>query len=478
MLFNSFIYLFIFLPIVLAGFYILASTGWRREVNLWLIGASLVFYGYWKMEYVLIILASILVNYSVSRLMIWSSGRRRRKIFLILGICFNVALLGYFKYIDFLIINVSLLLDIKNPGLLDVALPLGISFFTFQQIAFLVDRYHNRMSASNVIDYSLFVCFFPQLIAGPIVHHGEMMPQFASEKNKTVDWDNVYKGLFFIAIGLFKKMAVADTFAVPANVGFGDPSGLGFLTAWVTSLSYTFQLYFDFSAYTDMALGSARLFNIRLPLNFNSPYKALDIQDFWRRWHMTLSRFLRDYIYIPLGGNRKGRFRICFNLFVTFLIGGIWHGAGWTFFFWGALHGVAMIVHRFWRHLGLRAPGWLAWLLTFFFVNAAWVYFRAPTLGDAHSILSKMAGLDAARSVAEDWSHLISGGLGEIPGLFWLGILVTFMLLDIMYRNSQEWVAALKPRIHFSAACVVLFSTGVYLLMDQSRFSEFLYFQF
>jgi D-alanyl-lipoteichoic acid acyltransferase DltB (MBOAT superfamily) len=237
-------------------------------------------------------------------------------------------------------------------------------------------------------------------------------------------------------------------------------------------------LYFDFSAYTDMALGSARLFNIHLPLNFNSPYKALDIQDFWRRWHMTLSRFLRDYIYIPLGGNRKGRFRTFFNIFVTFLIGGIWHGAGWTFFIWGALHGVAMIVHRFWRQLGMRAPGWVAWLLTFVFVNAAWVYFRAPTLGDAHSILSKMAGLDVARGVSEDWNRLISGGLGEIPDVFWVAFLAAFMLLDILYRNSQEWVAILKPKIRFSAACVVLFSTGVYLLMDQNRFSEFLYFQF
>ncbi|MCK5677310.1 MAG: MBOAT family protein, partial [Flavobacteriaceae bacterium] len=245
----------------------------------------------------------------------------------------------------------------------------------------------------DFLNYALFVTFFPQLIAGPIVHHSEMMPQFASRWNLVKNYKNIAMGLFIFSMGLFKKVVIADSFAVWATAGFDTATTLTLFEAWATSLSYTFQLYFDFSGYTDMAIGAALLFNIKLPINFNSPYKALSIQDFWRRWHITLSRFLKDYIYIPLGGNRKGEFRTYTNLMATFIIGGIWHGAGWTFVFWGLLHGLALVVHRAWDKLGFKLWTWLAWFITFNFINIAWVFFRAREWDDAIKVLGSMFGL-------------------------------------------------------------------------------------
>lgn len=254
-----------------------------------------------------------------------------------LGISGNVLLLIYYKYADFLLVNIGEAVGFEVT-LLNLVLPLGISFFTFTQIAYLVDAYKGKAREYNIINYVLFVTFYPHLIAGPILHHGEMMPQFDRIRSKLWDWGNAASGVFIFCIGLFKKVVIADSVAIYANAGFDTASG--FVDSWIAALSYTFQLYFDFSGYTDMAIGAALLFNIRLPQNFNSPYKALNIQDFWRRWHMTLSRFLRDYIYIPLGGNRRGEMIMLRNLMLTFLIGGLWHGAGWTFLFWGLLHGV------------------------------------------------------------------------------------------------------------------------------------------
>ncbi len=272
---------------------------------------------------------------------------------LIVGILGNLLLLGYFKYADFFISNFNVAVG-SNISLLHITLPLAISFFTFQQIAYLVDSYKGKVRKHNFISYTAFVTFFPQLIAGPIVHHSEMMPQFENIKNKIINKNNIAKGFFIFSLGLFKKVIIADTFAIWTKSGFDTSLTLNFLEGWATSLSYTFQLYYDFSGYTDMAIGAALFFNIHLPINFNSPYKATDIQDFWRRWHITLSRFLRDYVYIPLGGNRKGNYRTYLNLFLTFLVGGIWHGAGWTFIFWGFLHGVAIVVNRLWKNWGFK----------------------------------------------------------------------------------------------------------------------------
>ena len=412
------------------------------------------------------------------------------------GIIVNLALLGYFKYSDFFLENFNLAFKetlLMQPlfasfdgsvPLLHLALPLAISFFTFQQIAYLVDSYRGETAEYDFLNYALFVTFFPQLIAGPIVHHAEMMPQFASKWNLVKNYKSISTGLFIFSIGLFKKVVIADTFAQWATAGFDHAEVLNFFEAWATSLSYTFQLYFDFSGYTDMAIGAALLFNIKLPINFNSPYKAMDIQDFWRRWHITLSRFLRDYIYIPLGGNRKGPFRVYTNLLATFILGGIWHGAGWTFVFWGFLHGMALVVHRFWKALGFSMPKLLAWFITFNFINIAWVFFRAKEWDDALKVLSAMftGSLVLPLKLEEKLNFLLSfkvqfgSGLGNISGDHFTFIFVFFALFAVLFfKNSSFYTKNFIPSkrlLIFST-----FSITVSILM-LNRVSEFLYFNF
>jgi D-alanyl-lipoteichoic acid acyltransferase DltB (MBOAT superfamily) len=330
-------------------------------------------------------------NYAVGKSLNEEKEHKRvsKKQLLTIGIVGDIGLLGYFKYSDFLIANFNLVSN-SEIGLLHLALPLAISFFTFQQIAYLVDSYRGETKEYDFLNYGVFVTFFPQLIAGPIVHHKEMMPQFGVAKNKVINYNNIALGLFLFSLGLFKKVAIADTFAIWATYGFDQAEVLTFFEAWVTSLSYTFELYFDFSGYTDMALGVALLFNIRLPINFDSPYKASNIQDFWRRWHITLSRFLKEYVYVPLGGNRDGSFNTSRNLMTTFIIGGLWHGAGWTFIFWGFLHGAALVLHRIWSHFGIKMPLVVGWFLTFNFINISWVFFRAKSWDDAMRVLHAM----------------------------------------------------------------------------------------
>ncbi|MFY9462907.1 MAG: MBOAT family O-acyltransferase [Candidatus Sungiibacteriota bacterium] len=384
-----------------------------------------------------------------------------RRFLLLGGIAVNTASLFYFKYADFFIENINFIFN-SNVPLLHILLPLGISFFTFQEIAYLVDSYYGETKEYNFTNYALFVTFFPQLIAGPIVHHKEMMAQFETKKNLAINFDNIAVGIFFFAAGLFKKVVIADTFAVWATSGFDASSTpIGFFAAWATSLSYTFQLYFDFSGYTDMAIGAARMFNITLPLNFNSPYKALDIQDFWKRWHMTLSRFWKNYLYVPLGGNRSGFLRMCANLFLVFLIGGIWHGAGWTFFIWGAMHGAAMVIFRCWKKLGMAMPRFWAWFLTFNFINAAWIFFRANTLSDAVRIVRGMAGLNGIEFFV--W-----------PGMTALWIAV-FLLVVVLTKNTHELAQKFKPNFYYLAAVFVLFMVSLYNL---GNYSEFIYFRF
>lgn len=449
---------------------------------MWLVAASLFFYAYWKLNFLTIILASISINYTFGTFLIKrfyyvvksNQGRSGAKIVLIGGIAFNVGLLGYFKYADFLVTNINALFGALMP-LPHITLPLGISFFTFQQITYLVDSYHGQTKDYNFLNYSLFVSFFPQLIAGPIVHHKEMMPQFASLRNKFINWENIYTGLFFLGIGLFKKVAVADTFAVWVNEGFSSPNNLTFLTAWKTSLSYTIQLYFDFSAYTDMAIGSAYFVNIKIPQNFNSPYLSLNIQDFWRRWHITLGRFLRDYIYIPLGGNRKGRIRTYINLFMTFLIGGIWHGAGWTFVLWGALHGFALCCHRLWVKMGYRMPKIAAWMVTILFVNAAWVIFRADNFQTALNILKAMTDLSSID--LQFYTQATSQNYG-VMALVGLIIVFVYVLQDIFFRNTQNWSAYIRANAGWTLGTATAFITSFILMMNMNRFTEFIYFQF
>ncbi|ERN52013.1 MBOAT family O-acyltransferase [Alkalihalophilus marmarensis] len=480
MLFNSYEFLFVFLPIVFLFYFLFNRCGWIPFSKGWLVVSSLFFYSWWNVLYLPLILASMAMNFLIGRALVSDRKPEIRKALVTLGIIGNVALLGYFKYSDFFIGTVNTLLD-ANWALLELTLPLAISFFTFQQIAFLVDAYRGETKDYRLLDYALFVTFFPQLIAGPIVHHKEMMPQFEDVQNRRINPKHMAMGIFIFSIGLFKKVAIADTFAKTATNGFDVRESLTFLEAWLVSYSYTFQLYFDFSGYADMAIGLALLFNISLPVNFLSPYKSLSIQEFWRRWHMTLGRFLTHYLYIPLGGNRLGKVRTYVNLFIVFFVSGIWHGAGWTFVLWGVLHGVAMIINRLWQQLGFKMNKVLAWFLTFQFVNFAWVFFRAESFEDALKVLKGMAGLSgfalpewAAEQMA--WLTFAAEFQMAEAGFYWgLGLTAMAFIVVLTWRNSIERMEAFKPNFYHVLICAAAL---IYSILSLSEVSEFLYFNF
>jgi len=463
LLFNSYEFIFLFLPLTFFIYFYLNQKKLTIASKGFLLFASLFFYSWWNILYLPLILASMLFNFMIGKGLNDTKNKKiSKKSLLIFGIVANIALLVYFKYSDFLIENFNLATS-SNVELLHLALPLAISFFTFQQIAYLVDSYRQETGAYDFLNYAVFVTFFPQLIAGPIVHHGEMMPQFANSQNRFKNYRHIAMGLFIFSLGLFKKVVIADLFALWATAGFDNASNLNSYEAWATSLSYTFQLYFDFSGYTDMAIGLALLFNIKLPINFNSPYKATNIQDFWRRWHITLSRFLRDYIYIPLGGNQKGDFRTYANLLTTFIIGGIWHGAGWTFIFWGFLHGFALVVHRIWTQLGFKLWKWVAWFITFNFINIAWVFFRAKEWQDAIDILKRMF---LFQPTVFTLNYL------EVALLFFAFVIILF------FRNSVSYY---HHKFAFSIKEIFIFTTLMTLSILSIRLgnaSEFLYFNF
>ena len=488
MLFNSYEFIFAFLPITFFIYFYLNHKRLTQASKGFLVFSSLFFYSWWNIAYLPLILISMLFNYVIGNTLNKDINENKKsfskKSILIFGIVSNLALLAYYKYADFFISNFNIVSG-SNVNLLHMVLPLAISFFTFQQIAYLVDSYRQETKEYDFLNYALFVTFFPQLIAGPIVHHKEMMPQFANKWNMVRNYRNIALGLFIFSIGLFKKVVIADTFAVWATAGFDTATTLNFFEAWATSLSYTFQLYFDFSGYTDMAIGISLLFNIKLPINFNSPYKATNIQDFWRRWHITLSRFLRDYIYIPLGGNKKGNFRTYTNLMATFILGGFWHGAGWTFLFWGFLHGLALAIHRLWQTLGFKMWTWLAWFITFNFINIAWVFFRAKEWDDAVKVLGSMFSLNdivlpAILSVyfpiLEEYSFKFGGfisNIEEYPNIFLLWFM--FAVCVLLSKNSIEKASNFKTsklNIWITAIILVLGILGL------SNESEFLYFNF
>jgi len=468
-LFNSYAFIFLFLPVSFGVYFYLNSKKRTEQAKLFLILSSLFFYSWWNLIYLPLILSSMIFNYHWGSLLTEAKRKKcsYKKPLLIIGIVANLSLLGYFKYADFFITNLNFALGSDVP-LLQLALPLAISFFTFQQVAYLVDAYRGEVAEYNFLNYAVFVTFFPQLIAGPIVHHKEMMPQFDDAKNRVINYQNISLGLFIFSIGLFKKVVIADTFAIWATHGFDEAVVLSFYEAWVTSLSYTFQLYFDFSGYADMAIGLALLFNIKLPVNFHSPYKARNIQSFWRRWHMTLSRFLKDYIYIPLGGNRKGKYRTYVNLMLTFILGGIWHGAGWTFIFWGFLHGFALVINNLWGQFGKKLPLFVAWFITFNFVNISWVFFRAKEWEDAIKVLEGMCGLN---------------GFEYQLNYLQIGILLLGMLIVLVGKSSSILFASalLTKKFDFTLSRILQFSLFMFLSIIIIRLgnkSEFLYFNF
>ncbi|WP_295881766.1 MBOAT family protein [uncultured Thiohalocapsa sp.] len=528
MLFNSFAFLFAFLPLTLLGFFWIGRLGHEPAIA-WLILASLFFYGWWNPVYVPLIIASMLVNFGIGRRIGRDHQHARRagaRALLVLGITFNLGLLGWYKYANFGVDTLNTVLG-TDLHLQQVLLPLAISFFTFQQIAYLVDAYQGITREYRFSHYLLFVTFFPQLIAGPIVHHKEMLPQFPRREALQPHVANIAVGGTIFVMGLFKKTVLADGIAVYATPVFDRAAAgdtLTFFEAWGGALAYTWQLYFDFSGYSDMAIGAARLFGIRLPQNFHSPYKATSIVEFWRRWHMTLSRFLRDYLYIPLGGNRHGPVKRYRNLFLTMLLGGLWHGAGWTFVIWGALHGLYLVVNHAWQRLWAviaprpLVPGavarLLAWSITFLAVVVGWVFFRAADMDAALRMLAAMCGMHGvalpnaiAVSLGALWPVLSAWGVGTYLGggtdfaLTWAWVLA-LAPIALMMPNSMQIMARFKPvlklysgddrhelrllpmhmqSLHWRPTAPVGMATGVcaaLAILAMSRVSEFLYFQF
>ena len=481
MLFNSYEFIFLFLPITLIVYFTLNRFRKYKLAKGWLVIASLYFYSYFHKSYLILIMTSIGVNYLVGNRLSDSKSIIERKIFLILGVLFNVVGLGYFKYYDFFISNVNTVFKTNLP-LLHILLPLGISFFTFQQLSFIVDSYYKKHLKYDFLSYCLFVTFFPQLIAGPIVLPTEMLPQFEDEENKKINWENMNRGFYIFSIGLAKKVIIADTISNFANAGFDMMESLNIVEAWITSISYTLQLYFDFSGYCDMAMGIALMFNITLPINFDSPYKSTNIQEFWKRWHMTLGRFLTNYLYIPLGGNRKGELKTLRNLFIVFLVSGIWHGAGWNFIIWGMLHGICILIHRIWKNSGRKMNKFVGWFITTNLVNIFWIFFRATNLHDAIKVIKGMFDINSLiqiiknpRAILEttkDFRELAKGDLGNELNLF---LLMFSFIVVIGLKNSLAKGKDMKFSFINSIETVLYFWGGVFLM---TRVSEFLYFNF
>jgi len=504
MLFSSYEFILFFLPVTLLIFFAIARQGKHEIAIAWLIIASFFFYGWWNPKYILLLAPLIVANYFLGLYLL----NTRSRPMLVFGVTLNLAVLGYFKYANFFIDNVDALLGV-DWDLKKIILPLAISFFTFQKIAYLVDCYRGEGGERNFLHFCLFVTFFPQLIAGPIVHHKQILPQFAKTQTWIFNWDNIAKGVTLFIIGLTKKVLLADDiaqFATPVFHAADTGIALSFFEAWGGALAYTLQLYFDFSGYADMAIGASLMFGIHLPINFNSPYKASSITEFWRRWHMTLSQFLRDYVYFPLGGNRKGKIRRQTNLLLTMLLGGLWHGAGWNFVIWGGLHGFYLIINHGWRalrqkhgnaHRANTIGNVFSIALTFICVVIAWVFFRAETYHGAIGILSSMLDFGALRVTPQtaQWgpAHLLPLPLIADPeatrfvdaGLvkrLLIGALIIWAL-----PNSQQYVGTkteansspARWRWHPSWLPAVIFLFLLFkALFAMDRISEFLYFQF
>ncbi|MGF7534952.1 MBOAT family O-acyltransferase [Bacillus mexicanus] len=486
MLFNSFVFIFLFLPVVFIGYYLLNHFNFNRLSILWLVAGSLFFYGYFNPKYLILIAISISLNFLIGSLMNRSEDIKKKRILLTIGILFNVSLLGYYKYADFFISNTNFVLG-TDFNLLHLVLPLGLSFITFQKIAYLVDTYKGETKDYTFTTFALFATFFPQLIAGPIVHHKEVIPQFETKENKRINLDNISKGIFIFLIGLVKKVAIADTVAIWANDGFSKYQSLTFSESWLTSLSYTIQLYFDFSGYCDMAIGLALLFNIKLPANFHSPYKVRNIQEFWKKWHMTLNRFLTQYVYFPLGGSRKGSVRTYINILIVFFISGFWHGAGWTFIIWGVLHGLASVVVRLWGKTKINLPYWLSWFITFQFINLAWVYFRADNVTQANAIISKMFHFDwtdlsnifshPIRSFATSASYKIGTVSFDNSKLIILSLSL-LILVSLISKSSIDLLEKFKFNWASVVYCQVFMLIVLVSIFYMQKNSVFLYFNF
>ena len=475
MVFSSFPFILAFLPVVLIVYYALSHIKNDLYQRLFLILASLFFYGYQNVNYLALIIASIAVNYIIA-IVIQRTEKRISKLFLVLGILFNVLLIGYYKYYDFFIENINLIAG-TDFTLKRILLPLGISFFTFQQLSFLVSVYRKEEKVESLRDYCIFVLFFPQLVAGPIVLYSEMIPQFKDKQRRFFNSDNFASGIYIFCIGLFKKAVIADTLCLFADNGFALANP-GLAASWVTALSYTFQIYFDFSGYSDMAVGLGKMFNIDIPFNFRSPYLSESIGEFWRRWHITLGRALSTYIYRPLGGNRKGMIRTCINLLITFLVSGFWHGANWTFIVWGVLHGIFSVLERIIGKKRESIPKFIRIFVTFMIVNALWVLFRAESMPQAFSLYKGMLnfgnlGLGQLDAVAGSPANTNLPFILDLGSIFALLAGLSFVIFKC--KNSATLLDRFAPSRRTFLTASLLF---VIAFLCLSRESVFIYFNF
>jgi alginate O-acetyltransferase complex protein AlgI len=505
MLFNSYIFLLLFLPITYAGYRLLSDSQQRDHAITWLNLCSFFFYGWWNPAYIPLMFGSIVINFLLGQQLHWRAHSHSGRMLLILAVALNLLCLGYFKYTGFMLDNINTLLGTQyhQPGII---LPLAISFFTFQQIAYLVDTWNGQGDNYRFRYYCLFVVFFPHLLAGPIVHHREIIPQFINPTENNLRTQYLAMALTAISFGLFKKVILADTAAYYANQIFDRAqagAALGFFDAWIGAISFTLQIYFDFSAYSDIACGVALLFGVRLPQNFASPYRATSIIAFWQSWHITLSRFLRHYVYIPLGGNRKGPARRYINLMLTMLLGGLWHGAGWPFVLWGALQGGLLMINHAWRnitasatHPQLRIPAAVCWMLTYGCVVLSWVIFRADSTESAWRIYQALFNLQSLQwdfnihqpvisDICRQLGWKVSAAWKILPVLVFLQLWVWFLpnLQHLMrtynltptalpdnssaWRWSPEWRWAVLTALALAASLMALHDTG-----------DFIYFQF
>ena len=441
MLFNSYVFVLLFLPLCVSLYFFLNRFG-KAVANVFLLGMSLWFYGYLNPGYLAIICSSITVNFLLCAWMRRVGKGGAKKGILIMGILFNLGILGYFKYADFFLSNVNSIFG-TDHALLHVALPLGISFFTFQQLSYVIDTYHGKDVGADFVTYACYVSFFPQLVAGPIVTQEEFLPQFQDPEKRKVNWENLSAGCYLFVLGLAKKIMIADVFGQVVEAGYSVIPDLNSPSAVFLIFSYTMQIYFDFSGYCDMAMGIGKMFNVELPVNFDSPYQAKGIADFWSRWHVTLTRFFTKYVYIPLGGNRKGMVRTCLNVMIIFLLSGLWHGANWTFVFWGACHGILMVLARLLKQPLEKVPGFLRWAFTFLFVNLAWVFFRAESFQQAFGLLGRVA----------------KGGWGGLPFYFTACFQAKGMDLIVSHLPAANLIPGILTALFVGVTCFVTFFT-------------------
>lgn len=487
MLFNSYVFVLVFLPICLIGYFTLNHFQYKETAKCFLLGMSLWFYGFFNVRYLLIIIVSIVFNYIFSTMLEHLNKQNRRKAVLLLGLLFNLGLLFYFKYFDFFLDNLNFIFK-SEFALRNIVLPLGISFFTFQQISYIIDFYRGGVPHYRFLDYALFVSFFPQLIAGPIVTHEELVPQLRDESRKCFDWENFVRGVYIFTLGLAKKVLLADTFGNAVNIGFSDVAGLDTTNAVIVMLAYTIQIYFDFSGYCDMAVGAAKMLNIELPVNFDSPYKAFTVAEFWKRWHITLTRFFTKYVYIPLGGNRKGQARTYLHVMIVFCVSGLWHGANWTFIMWGACHGLFVVINRAFKGYFEKLHPALNWLITFSFLNVTWVVFRADTIRDAVRLLNRIVQLKFGvidPDIIEcfnlpEFRFLLNQViklpiLKYYPGILLLAFFVVSLLIILGSENAYERMERFRPTMPRLIRVSILM---VWCIFSFSGVSTFLYFNF